>query len=64
MNDKKMVHTPMSCTGGIVYDEDLGCIVESSCISAREEEGEQPQELVSSLVSAQHTIDRRWCSVK
>ena len=47
-----------------MYDEDLGCIVESSCISAREEEGEQPQELVSSLVSAQHTIDRRWCSVK
>ena len=39
MNDKKMVHTLMSCTGGIVYDEDPGCIVESSCISVREREG-------------------------
>ena len=46
-----------------MYDEDPGCIVESSCISVREREGEQPHELVSSLVSAQHTFDRRWCSV-
>ena len=47
-----------------MYDEDPGCIVESSCISVRERErGEQPHELVSSLMSAQHTIDRRWCSV-
>ena len=63
LNEKKMVHTLMSCTGGIVYDEDPGCIVESSCISVMEREGEQPHELMSSLVSAQHTIDRRWCSV-
>ena len=38
MNDKKMVHTLMSCTGGIVYDEDRGCIVESICIIVREGE--------------------------
>ena len=47
-----------------MYDEDPGCIVESSCISVRERERvEQPHELVSSLVSAQLTIDMRWCSV-
>ena len=46
-----------------MYDEDPGCTVESSCISVERERGEQPHELVSSLVSAQHTIDRRWCSV-
>ena len=47
-----------------MYDEDPGCIVESSCISVREREGgEHPHELLSPLVSAQHAIDRRWCSV-
>ena len=39
LNEKKMVHTLMSCTRGSVYDEDPGCIVESSCISVREREG-------------------------
>ena len=39
LNEKKMVHTLMSCTRGIVYDEDPGCIVESSCISVRKREG-------------------------
>ena len=39
LNEKKMVHTLMSCTGGIVHDEDPGRIVESNCISVREREG-------------------------
>ena len=67
LNEKeKMIYAPMSGIGGIVYDKnamyiDLG----GSYHGVRGEgegEGDQPHELVSSMMSARHTTDRKMAS--
>ena len=67
LNEKeKMIYAPMSGLGGIVYDKDAVYIdLGGSHHGAKGEaegEGEQPHELVSSLMIAQHTIDRKMAS--
>ena len=41
-----------------------GALLKAAVSVRGRDRGEQSHELMSSLVSAQHTIDRRWCSVK
>ena len=67
LNEKeKMIYAPMSGMGGIVYDKDAMYIdlggSHHGVRSEGEGEGDQPHELVSSMMSAQHTIDRKMAS--
>ena len=69
LNEKeKMIYAPMSGLGGIVYDKDAVYVdLGGSHHGVRREEegegeGEQPHELVSSLMSTQHTIDRKMAA--